>query len=411
MPRVGVPAPFRLVAAYLVGALVCWLAASVALLLGADELAAGLVASPDVLLAVHLLGLGFLPLAVAGAALHVLPTFLRASPDARLGWAGLVLLAAGPFLAVGIARDAHVLARACAVLVAVGLAVLALQLALLLVRSPRGKLPLASRFGVGASALHAVLAFAVGRLLLSTGWRPALGVPHERLIAIHLHLAAIGWLTLLIVTVGRALAPMLALAPAEPLRRVPGAEIVLTGGVWIGVAGFWVGSRAFVAAGAAILVAGLARFVALVVRAARLRRTEAMEGPIAHFLAGLLFLAQAGALAVALLAGTPRPRPLAAYAILLLAGWAAGITIGHAGKLLSLSAWTSWPPGPRPKQAFFYDGRVWIAEAAAFAAGIEALAAGVLLGSAGLARVGASLLLCSAAAAFAGAVVTLRRST
>jgi len=44
---------------------------------------------------------------------------------------------------------------------------------------------------------------------------------------VHLHLALVGWIALLIVTVGRNLAPMLALAPAAPRRRRPVDEVLL----------------------------------------------------------------------------------------------------------------------------------------------------------------------------------------
>ena len=410
MPAVGAPAGFRLVAAYLVGALALWLAATIALLLAAPDLAHGFVASEDVLLAVHLLGLGFLPLAVAGAAFHVLPTLLRASPDARLGWIGLAGLSVGALLAIGIARDVEGLAWACAALVGVGALAVAAQVAVLVARAPGGRLLLASRLGVGGSALHALLAFAVGPLLLHYEWRPALGVPHERLIAIHLHLAVVGWLTLLIVAVGRTLGPMLALAPSEPVRRRPYEEAALTAGLWLGLAGFWIGSRALVAAGGAVVVLALARFVAVVVRAVRRRRIEAMEGPIAHFALGLAFLAQAVAAAVFLLARDVAPRTLTAYVVFLLLGWAAGVTVGHAGKLLSLSAWTWWPPGPRPKQASFYARRVWLAEAVVFGLGVEALAGGAVLESTALARAGGALLVVSALAALAGAAATLEKA-
>ena len=80
--RVGRPAPVALVASYFLAALIAWLAATIALVAAAPRLADAGIASPEVLLAVHLVGLGFLPLAVTGAVLHGLPTLLRhdASP-------------------------------------------------------------------------------------------------------------------------------------------------------------------------------------------------------------------------------------------------------------------------------------------------------------------------------------------
>ena len=404
---VGTPAPYRLVASFLVAGLVSWLLAAAAFLRAAPDLAAGRVASPEVLLAVHLLALGFLPLAVAGAALHVLPTLLRNSAGRWRGRIGLAGLCAGPFLAVGIARHRPGLAWPAATLVGLGLAALLVEVAVLTARAPRGRMLLASRFGVAASAVHALAAFLLGAVLFAREWRPWLGIPHERLIAIHVHLAVLGWLTLLIVAVGRTLVPMLALAPSERPRRLPLEEAALAAGVWLVAAGFALDLKILLAAGYAATLAALARFGRVLLRAAREARLEAMEGPIAHVLAGVAFLVQAAVLAVILLAEPGSPRLLTAYVLLLLLGWAAGVTLGHAGKLLALSAWTWWPPGPRPKQADLYDRRAWVAGAAAFAAGTELLAGGILSGSAGVAQAGGAALVLSALAALRGAVHTL----
>lgn len=405
--RVGTPAPFPLVASFLVAGLVCWLLAAAALLQAAPDLAHGWIDAPATLLAVHLLALGFLPLAVAGAALHVLPTLLRSSGDPRRGWIGFAGLCAGPFLAVGIARHQPQLTWSAATFVGLGLLALLLEIGLLVARAPRGRTLLASRFGVAASGLHALLAFLLGSLLFTREWRPWHGIPHDRLIAVHLHLAVFGWLTLLILTVGRTLAPMLALAPSEPIRRRPVEEIAFAGGLWVAILGFALDLKALLAAGGATILAVLGRFVVVLVRAVRRSHLEAMEGPIAHFLSGLAFLAQAAVLSVARLARSPSPQTLSAYVLLLLLGWAAGVTLGHVGKLLALSAWTWWPPGPRPKQAAFYARRTWIAVAVAFAAGTELLAAGALTGTTAVARAGGAALVFSAVAALHGATCTL----
>ena len=97
------------------------------------------------------------------------------------------------------------------------------------------------------------------------------------------------------------------------------------------------------------------------------------------------------------------------YFVLLRVGWAGGVVVGHVGKLLALSLWVWWPPGPRPKQTALYPRRLGLVEAGAFAAGVEALAVGVFLGSAPLARAGAAVLFGSALLTAAGAVLTLRR--
>ena len=55
-----------------------------------------------------------------------------------------------------------------------------------------------------------------------------------------LSLALLGWLTVMILAVGRTLVPMLAAAAAEQPRRVPWPELALVGGLWtfaIGLSG------------------------------------------------------------------------------------------------------------------------------------------------------------------------------
>jgi hypothetical protein len=407
--RVGRPAPVALVASYFGAALLCWLAATVALVAAAEQLANEGLASQEVLLAVHLVGLAFLPLAVTGAALHVLPTLLRHDVTAWRGWAALPFLCAGPVLAFAIAHDLQTTTWITAGAESTGFALVAWELVALVVRAPRGRMLLASRFGVAASTFHAGTALAVGAALADRGFRPLFGIPHDRVIAIHLHLAVIGWLTLLIVTVGRTLTPMLSLAPAEPKRRLPVEELVLTAGLWLLIAGLAVGSRALVAAGAILGLGAVVAFAALTARIGRRHRLDGLEGPLTHVVAGVFFLLQATVLGLGLAFGLDAtPARLEGYVTALLLGWAGGVTLGHLGKLLSLSAWTWWPAGPRPKQAVLYPRSIWLAEAILFAVGVETLLNGVLRGAETLTLLGALILVGSALTAGAAAALTLR---
>lgn len=408
-PRVGRPAGARLVAGYFGAALTCWAAAAVVLLLAARDLAAGGFAAPDVLLALHLVALGFLPLAVTGAALHVLPTLLRNDATAWRGRLALPLLCAGPALAVGIAHDLDAVVWPTAAAETVGFALVAWELVSLAVRAPSGRMLLASRSGIVLSTLHAAAALVFGGALAAREWRPLWGIPHERAIAIHLHLAALGWLTLLLLAVGRTLGPMLAMAPAAPRRRAPSEELILTGGLWLLLVGLALGRRSLELPGAALVLVAVGRFALLMAGVARRHRLDVPEGPLLHLATGLFFGLQAAVLGVGMLLGLEvTPRRLVAYVCSLLVGWAAGATLGHLGKLLSLSAWTWWPPGPRPKQAALYPAGIWLAEAIAFALGVEAVVDGVLAGSHGAVAAGGVLLVGSAALALAGASFTVR---
>ncbi|MCZ7590100.1 MAG: hypothetical protein M5U27_14845 [Gaiella sp.] len=406
--RVGRPAPAVLVALYFSAALLCWLAATISFVDAAPQLAAAGVAAPEVLLAVHLVGLGFLPLAVTGAVLHVLPTLLRNHASQARGWTALPLLCAGPVLAYAIAHGYDTVTWVAAAVETAGFLVVAWELVALVVGAPHDRMLLASRFGVLLATFHAAVALAVGAGLAEQGWKPLLGIPHDRAIGIHLNLAVLGWLTLLIVTVGRTLTPMLSLAPAAARRRLPVEELVLTGGLWLLVAGLAFGEQALMLAGALLALAAIGVFAVLTARIGREHRLDGLEGPLTHVVTGMFFLLQAAILGVGMLLGLDAsPARLTAYVVALLVGWAAGVTLGHLGKLLSLSAWTWWPPGPRPKQAALYPRGVWLVEAIAFAVGIELLVNAVLGGSEGVALLAGMLLVGSAAAACVGAAFTL----
>ncbi len=400
-----------MVAAYLAVASAGWLAAAIAGLAAARDLSGGSPLSGDVLLATHLVAVGFLPLAVTGAVLHILPILLRSGlPPGRLHLGALPLLAGGgPLVAHELAYGgAGALFQTGTGLLSAGLLLVLVQIGWLVVRAPRGRTLLASRTGVAFSALHAALALTAGAALF--GNPDLLGIAFPQALLIHLHLAVVGWLVLLIVTVGRTLGPMLALAPSEPPRRLPLDELALTAGLWLLLAGLAAGVVALTLVGATVAGAVLARFVALLARVGREFRTQGVEGPLVHFLSGALFLVQAAALGVLALVGVVDPwRAGPAYVVLLLVGFAAGVTLGHMGKLLALSAWHWWPPGPRPKQAWFYPRRLWLAEGMVFAVGVELLAAGVLTRSSTLALTGAMAVLLSATLACSAVLFTLRR--
>lgn len=407
---VGGPIALGLLASYTAVALAGWTAGAIALLVAAPELAARNPLASQPVLAVHLVALGLLPFAVTGASFHLLPVLLRNNVrHPRRLQAALPLLAAGFLVAPGIAFDRPTLLWPGATLVTAGLALVLSELLGLVHRAPGDRTLVVSRTGVAFTSLHVAAALLLGALVFSRGDDPVAGVGHDRWLLVHLHLAVFGWLTLLIVTVGRTLGPMLALSPAAPPRRYPLSELALTAGLWTLLAGLAAASTPATLAGGCLISLTLAQLARLLTRVARTRRLE-LEAPLAHLLAGLLFLLQALALGLAILVGAVAPRTgLTAYVILLLLGWASGVTLGHLGKLLSLSLWVWWPPGPRPKQSALYPRRVWLAEAALFAAGVELLAAGALAGSIAIARAGAALLVAAAMLAAAGAGRTWAR--
>jgi hypothetical protein len=395
-----------LLAAYLGLATVAWVAATAAAIAAAPDLAAGAPFREAPLVAVHLLAVAALPLAVSGAAFHLLPVMLRNDlPSQRVLWPALILLAGAFPLAAGIATGDGAVVWPAAAAVSAGLGVVVVSILTLVARVPRGRMVIASRVGVALSCAHALAALALGYGLFDGALT---GRDYLHGLLIHLQVALIGWIALLVLAVGRTLGPMLALAPAAPARRFPWDEALVTAGLWTLVGGLAAGARPATLAGGALVVAGLGRFAVLLGRTARARR-GALEAPLAHLLVGALFLVEAAVCGFAAAAGAGGIRLVEAYVLLLLVGWAGGVVLGHVPKLLSLSIWVWWPPGPRPKQAALYDRRLGLASAAVFAAGVQTLAIGVLAGSEAGARAGAIALLVSAVLTAAGAASTWRR--
>jgi hypothetical protein len=411
MAETGQPAPFRLGApAYLV-AFGGWVAASLLLLGSASELSRLAISGSGPVGAAHAIGLVFFPFAVAAAVWQLLPVMLRNDPPRpRRRWLVLALLAGGAPLAVGVANGNATLATLGAIVLACGLVLLLLELATLIRRAPSGRLLVVSRPAVALAGLHAAAAFALGAVVLRDGGPEPLGIPYERLLLVHLSLALLGWLTVLIAAVGRTLVPMLGLAPAAPRRRAPVAELVLVAGLWLFLAGVAWAVDALVAVGVLVMLAGLLPPARLFGRVATSGKIGVREGPVAHVAVGLVFLLQAALLAFAAVAGIVSDRRAAVAGVLFLGvGWAVGVIVGHAGKLVSLSGWGSWPPGSRPKQADLYPRGGWQVESVLFAAGVELLAGGVALDSETVARLGAGALVVAAMVAFGSAAETVRR--
>src|SRR3954469_5058731 len=99
---VGGPVPAGLLGAFVAASLSLWCAAGVALVAASADLAHGVPSAPRVLLAVHLVAAGALPLGVVGASLHLLPVMLRNDlPSVRSFWAAVPLLLGGAAVAAG----------------------------------------------------------------------------------------------------------------------------------------------------------------------------------------------------------------------------------------------------------------------------------------------------------------------
>lgn len=407
----GHPAPFRVTAPAYGVAVLAWLATAVVLTTSARELARGAIWDEQPVLAAHLVGLVLFPFAVASAAWQLLPVMLRNDPPtARARPFVLVLLAAGVPLAAAVASERDGLAALFAGLLGVGLVSLLVEIGALVRGAPRGRVLVVSRPAVLLAGIHGAIAFVLGVVAAAESGPERLGVPYERFLLVHLSVAVIGWLTILIATVGRTLVPMLGIATAAPRRKLPLAEAAIATGLWVYVAGLAFEIDGLAVAGIVAMVAGVAPVGVRFAGVARAGSIGLREGPVAHVTVGLVFLLEAAALGFGGALGTIDERRAAIAAVVLLGlGWAVGVILGHLGKLVSLSGWGSWRPGPRPSQQALYPRRVWQVEVAVFAVGVELLAVGVLFDSAPVVTGGGVLLVAAAATAAAGVGETLRR--
>lgn len=407
----GVPAPFWIVMPAYLAALAGWLGATGVLVVAAPALADGAIGTRATVLAAHLVALVLFPFGVAAAVWQLLPMLLRNDlPRGRYLLLALVLLCAGAPLAIAIAVDAAGPIAIFALLLVCGFALLFGQVGFLILRVPRGRLIIVSRLALAFAGAHAVLAFVLGATAANEEGREQLGLSYERLLLVHLSLALIGWLTVLIAVIGRTLVPMLGLGAAASRRRLPAAELTIVAGLWCYIAGLVVPSRLLIVAGIVVMAAGVAPVARLFLQTALGGRIGAREGPTAHAVLGLFFLGQAGLLGLLAAAGALDERRATSGAVALLGiGWAAGMVVGHLGKLVSLSGWGSWPPGPRPSQAELYPRLPWQLEAALFAPAVELLAGGIVFGAEAAVRAGAVLLVGAALAALVGAGLTVVR--
>ncbi|MGZ8695446.1 MAG: hypothetical protein ACXWYS_08420, partial [Gaiellaceae bacterium] len=364
LAETGRPAPFRLGAPAYLASLAGWVAAAALVLASVDELTKLAVSSAGPVAVTHAIGVVFFPFAVAAAVWQLLPVMLRNNPPRpRLRWLVLALLVAGVPLTASVASERHLLAGVSAAVLGTGLVLLLAELVSLIRRAPRRRTLVVSRPAVALAGAHAAAAFALGVVVLTVGGPEPLGVPDERLLLIHLLLALVGWLTVLIAAVGRTLVPMLGLAAVAPRRSAPLAELTIVGGLWLLVAGIAAAVDALLAVGVATILVGLFAPARQFLQVARSGTIGVREGPVAHVAVGLLCLLEAAALVLAAATDVISERRATVAAVLLIGiGWAVGVILGHLGKLISLSGWGSWPPGPRPKQAELYPRRAWQAE-------------------------------------------------
>lgn len=401
--------PWQLPVAMLLAAAVAQVAGAVALVAAAPDLARGVSYGPAQLGAVHLVGLAFLTVAIAGALQQLVPVLMRrrVGGTARSAVSAVALTAGAWSLSLGLWSGRETAIGAGGALLVAGGAILVADLVLAAVGAARGGTLGPSGAGVLASALWLAMVLAMGAVMAANRIHPFLEVNRMRLVGAHAAVAVIGWIGGTIVAMALRLAPMFALA--HGYRR--GAGVAALAAWHASVApialGLGLGITALAVVGGVLLLTACGLALAFTLDVARHRRRRP-EAPLVHLFLGLASAALATGLMLGAWAGAGDPyRAAVPAAILAVVGLGAGVTSGHVFKVVPMLVWTgrfarlAGTPGA-PRLSDLYPAPLAIAEQAAFAAGLVLLSAGTGFGWEPAARGGAVLLLV-AALAVAGA--------
>ena len=201
--------------------------------------------------------------------------------------------------------------------------------------------------------LHVALAFAnilaaavLGILIGLDRTRGFLGVSPLAAMFAHLHLAAVGWVTMMVVGLSYRLIPMILPAAMPSGGQLALSAVFIEAGLAVLVIALIRGSD-FVWAGAFLVVTGLASFVMQIRRtvAHRLPRPPALpsrDWSTWQTHAAFVWLLVSAALGVALTTGIPDETRLTAmwiYGVAGLVGFLAQIVAGMQGRLVPLYAW------------------------------------------------------------------------
>ncbi len=399
----GAP-PFRLPGEHFAAALFFLCAGAGVLVWAAPDIALGLFPLPRVAAATHLLTLGWITTSIMGALYQFLPVALSQPIRwQRLAHVTFLLHVPGVALFVtGLVLNAPLPRTVGAALFGTALLLFAGNLAATLRRAQQRD---ATWWALASAATSLVVTVVLGITLALNLSRGFLGPARFLALAVHVHVAAVGWVLLVMIGVGRHLLPMFLLSHGVGDRGNRLAVALVAAGVaWLVLfhhAPVWV----FVPPAGGLMAAGV---VAFLVQAARLFRHSVrphldpgmrLAGGALAFLGLALLLAP-----VALWRGYADPRTAVAYVAALIPGALTLFVAAHYYKIVPFLVWYHrFGPlagrRPLPRVADLYNERAGNAAAALLLAGALGLVAATLLAAPVAARV--------ATMAFAGGVVTL----
>ena len=210
---------------------------------------------------------------------------------------------------------------------------------------PRADVPWPVALHVGFAFVNILAAAVVGVLIGLNQSRGFLASPMALMFA-HVHLAAVGWATMMVVGLGYRLIPMFlpAAMPAGP--RLAVSALLLEAGLTV-VAWALVTGASWLPAGAVLIAGGFASFVTVIRRtlAHRLPRPPALprrDWSVWQSHAAMIWLLTALVLGMALAFGVPGEWFLPVvwvYGVAGLVGFLTQMVVGMQGRLVPLYAW------------------------------------------------------------------------
>lgn len=382
------------------------------------DLPSGLFYQPKVIALVHLVTVGWLTGSILGASYIVAPLALGIPmPAGRADWIGFASFAAGVAGMVshfwigtydGMAWSGVLVVAAVATVAA---------------RAWRGR---RSKLLTPAVRLHLVLAIVnfsvaagLGMLIGIDRSRGTLGLSSLTAVFAHAHLAAVGWVMMMVMGLSYRLVPMM-LPAAMPVGRWPivSAALVETGLVLLFLSMRQGGELVFAAA--VSVSTGIATFIAQIVRISKSRRPRPpalprLDWSVWQTRVAIGWLLVAAIVGLALAApgdGGWRLRAMWVYGVAGLIGFLAQMVAGIQGRIVPMYAWyrAGAAMGEVPAVAANALPSASLAGLvfATWAAGVPLLAAGLSTNDPAIVRVGSIVLLAGLAAGFVHGRVMLR---
>ncbi len=403
----------RLAAEHFGAAILYLIAGAIGLVWIAPDLAMGTYGSPHVAGITHLFTLGWLTTTIFGALYQLLPVALAAPlRSTRLGHVSFWTFAPGAGLfACGVAEASTILHHTGIGLVAVGIVLAVFNIGSSL---PQSRSRDETWTAVSVALVFLLSTLVLGIVLLHNIHTGFLAEARIRVLAIHLHVAIVGWALMMIVGVSHRLLPMFLLVHGADTRWTKRSLASLGVGVVALSFGLATG-RIFIAwTGVVAFEIGVACFIFQAFSFYRKRVRKRVDVGMQFAATALVFLATSAVLGPFVLAGgIGHARLATAYIAIGLLGGIVLYVTGFFYKIVPLLAWTvhyrdKMGKEPVPTVADMFSSRVAHVQLAAMACGVALLGGGIGAGSSFVTRMGA-LLFASGVALFASQIIRVAR--